>query len=53
MTTLPSSHRTPFEILSDLGISEPDEIDIEAIAEDCGATIRYRSLSGCAAWIMG
>lgn len=53
MTPLPSSYRTPFEILEGLGISEPNEIDIEAIAEDCGATIRYRSLSGCAARIMG
>ena len=53
MTTPPSSRQTPFEILNDLGISEPDEIDIEAIAEHCGATIRYRSLSGCAARIMG
>lgn len=51
--TPPSTNRTPFEILNDLGISEPEEIDIEAIAEDCGATIRYRPLSGCAARIMG
>ncbi len=49
----PNIYRTPFEILEGLGISEPDEIDIEAIAEDCGATIRYRPLSGCAARIMG
>ncbi len=53
MTTPPSVYKTPFEILNDLGISEPEEIDIEAIAEECGATIRYRPLSGCAARIMG
>lgn len=53
MTSTPECYRTPFEILNDLGIADPQDIDIEAIAEDCGATIRYRSLSGCAARIMG
>jgi len=55
MTNDPNSdwHRTPYQILSDLGILEPTDIDIEAIAEDCGATIRYQSLTGCAARIMG
>jgi hypothetical protein len=53
MTPVPDCYCTPFEILSDLGIMEPREIDIEAIAEDCGATIRYKPLSGCAARIMG
>lgn len=49
----PEWYRTPSQILSDLGIQEPSDIDIEAIAEDCDATIRYRSLSGCTARIMG
>jgi Zn-dependent peptidase ImmA (M78 family) len=49
----PEWYRTPSQILSDLGIQEPSDIDIEAIAEDCGATIRYRRLSGCTARIMG
>jgi Zn-dependent peptidase ImmA (M78 family) len=53
MAPNPEWHRTPFEILNDLGITDPQDIDIEAIAEDCGATIRYRSLSSCAARIMG
>lgn len=53
MTAIPDWYRTPFEILNDLGITEPGDIDIEAIAEDCGATIRYQPLSGCAARIMG
>lgn len=53
MTAIPEWYRSPFEILSDLGITEPEDIDIEAIAEDCGATIRYQPLSGCAARIMG
>src|SRR5262245_48740444 len=45
--------RTASEILRDLGITSPDEIDIEAIAFHCGATIRYRPLTGCAARIVG
>lgn len=53
MTQSPECYRTPFEILNDLGITDPQDIDVEAIAEDCGATIRYRLLSGCAARIMG
>lgn len=53
MAAIPEWYRSPFEILNDLGIIEPDDIDIEAIAEDCGATIRYQQLSGCAARIMG
>lgn len=53
MTAIPEWYRSSFEILNDLGITEPEDIDIEAIAEDCGATIRYQPLSGCAARIMG
>lgn len=53
MTAIPDWYRSPFDILNDLGIIEPGDIDIEAIAEDCGATIRYQPLSGCAARIMG
>jgi Zn-dependent peptidase ImmA (M78 family) len=53
MTPVPECYRSPFEILSDLGITQPVDIDIEAIAEECGATIRYSRLSGCAARLMG
>jgi hypothetical protein len=45
--------QTPEQILAELGIREPDDLDIEAIAEHCGATIRYRPLSGCEARIIG
>jgi Zn-dependent peptidase ImmA (M78 family) len=45
--------KTAAEILRELGITSPDEIDVEAIAFHCGATIRYRSLTGCAARIVG
>ena len=43
----------PEEILSTLGIAEPDDIDIEAIAWECGATILYEPLTGCEANIIG
>ena len=43
----------PEEILSTLGITEPDDIDIEAIAFACGATILYEPLTGCEANIIG
>ena len=45
--------RSPGELLEELGITSPEEIDIEAIAFHCGASIKYRSLSGCAARIVG
>lgn len=48
-----SSTQKPEEILADLGIKEPDDLDIEAIAEFCGATIRYKPLYGCEARIIG
>ena len=37
----------------ELGIREPGDLDIEAIAQHCGATIQYKPLAGCAARIMG
>ena len=39
--------------LQDLGITEPEEIDLEAIAFDAGAQLRYRPLDGCDARIIG
>jgi hypothetical protein len=45
--------KTAAEIHRDLGITSPDEIDIEAIAFHCGALIKYRPLTGCAARIVG
>ena len=43
----------PEQILADLGIREPEDLDIEAIAEYCGATIRYKPLYGCEARLIG
>ena len=47
------SYRTPLTLLQDLGITEPEEIDIEAIAQYCRATIQYKPLEGCQARIIG
>lgn len=48
-----SSYRKPIDLLHELGITEPEEIRIEPIAEFCGATIVYEPLDGCAARIVG
>lgn len=45
--------RSPEGLLTELGITDPSEIDVEAIAFHCGAIVRYRSLDGCAARILG
>tara|TARA_R110000772_G_scaffold19985_6_gene55550 strand:+ start:1180 stop:1965 length:786 start_codon:yes stop_codon:yes gene_type:complete len=45
---------TPSEVLlQSLGITEPHEIDLEAIAWDQGAEVKYRNLEGCEARILG
>ncbi len=51
--TVGQRYRAPEEILSSLGISEPEEIDIEAIAQVFGATVVFRPLTGCEARIVG
>ena len=43
----------PEKILSLLGISEPEDLDIDAIAFACGATILRQPLTGCEANIIG
>lgn len=48
-----SHYIPPHRLLSDLGISEPCDIRIEAIAQHCGATIVYERLKGSAARILG
>ena len=45
--------RSAEELLTELGISSPSEIDIDAVAQYCGATILYEALSGCEARILG
>jgi IrrE N-terminal-like domain len=45
---------TPAErLLHELGITEPNEIDVEAIAYHVGARARYLPLDGCEARIIG
>lgn len=45
---------TPAErLLQELGITEPQEIDLEAIAFHLGARVRFRKLEGCEARIIG
>lgn len=48
-----AAYRPPATIIEELGITEPTEIDIEAIAEYCGATIVYEPLEGSEARILG
>ena len=40
-------------LLQDLGVTEPGEIDLEAIAYHLNATVQYRPLDGCEARIVG
>ena len=51
--TIPEYFRTANALLAELGISSPADIDIDAIAFHCGAIVRYRQLTGCAARIVG
>ncbi|MEH2565207.1 ImmA/IrrE family metallo-endopeptidase [Bradyrhizobium sp. AZCC 2289] len=45
---------TPAEaLLQELGITEPEEIELEAIAYHVGAKVRFRALCGCEAHILG
>lgn len=46
-------YRSPPALLRGLGIAEPEDIRLEAIAQHCDATIVYEPLTGCAARIVG
>lgn len=46
-------YKAPVALLDELGITEPSEINIEAIAQHCGATVVYERLTGCEARILG
>jgi hypothetical protein len=39
--------------ISELGIRDPQDIDIEAIAVDCGVVVEYAQLTGCEAMLVG
>ena len=51
--TICSVYKSPGKILQELGIAEPSEIFIEAIAQHCGATIVYEPIKGSEARILG
>lgn len=40
-------------LLQEYGVSQPEDIDLEAIAYDQGATIKYRRMDSCEARIIG
>lgn len=42
----------PADLLNHLGVEKPPEIDIEAIAHYCGATVVYEPLHGCEARLL-
>ncbi len=42
----------PADLLRHLGIEKPPEIDLEAIAQYCGATVVYEPLHGCEARLL-
>lgn len=44
---------TAEQLLDTLGITDPKDLDIEAIAFYCGATVLYERLTGCEANIVG
>lgn len=44
---------TPRQLLEGLGITRPEEIDVEAIAYTCGAKTRYADLTGSEATLVG
>lgn len=52
MTARPQYRPAP-ALLRELGVTEPEDIRIEAIAQHCGATVVYEPLTGCAARIVG
>jgi Zn-dependent peptidase ImmA (M78 family) len=45
--------KSPHLLLEHLGIDEPAEIEIEPVAQACGATIVYEPLQGCEARLIG
>jgi Zn-dependent peptidase ImmA (M78 family) len=51
--TAPPHYRPPLKLLKELGITEPGDIWIEAIAEHCDATVIYERLEGAEARIIG
>jgi hypothetical protein len=53
VTVSAAVYRSPSALLRELGVSEPQEINVEAIGQYCGATIVYEPLKGCEARVVG
>lgn len=51
--TIGSPERLAEDLLAELGITTPEDIDVDAIAYHCGALITYARLSGCDGRILG
>lgn len=49
----PTSPKAPKELLDELGIRRPEDIDVDVLAQYCGATITYEPLTGCEARVLG
>jgi len=51
---MPNEHRyQPEVLLANLGIKQPEDIDVEVIAQYCGATVVYEPLTACEARVLG
>ena len=50
---MPSKFVGAVDLLRSLGITEPDEIDVYAIAQSTGATVVGKPVTGCEARIIG
>lgn len=48
-----AKHKSAESLLAELGITTPEDIKVDAIAQYCGATVVYEPLSGCEAYIAG
>jgi len=46
-------YKSPEMLLEELGIALPEEVDIEAIAQYCDATVVYKPLYGCEGRVLG
>lgn len=53
MSTTPVIRRSAEQLLNELGVVSPADIDVEAIAQYCGATVLYQQLGGAEARIFG
>jgi hypothetical protein len=53
MKPVSPSYKSPKRLLQELGITEPEDLDVEAIAQYCDATIVYERLTGSEARIIG